>query len=287
MSNLFDKLKGGSSSARESVTGPSYPYVQYINGTQKLGMGPQWSRIGNNVTGLAGYVQILVEGGGKASATGQPLGNKFFLKTPGKCKAVKLPCGTDGCTKVMETTTDEDGNTNQTQMMTDRYMFVNNIPMGNIPGISSMSGGTNFTTFRGLIPGMLSNLNVLNPADLFAAFLMSSEPDCAAITMDTVDVENKKGRETNYVPVTEIKMLDPCLFPDRQNRYNGKTCNEAFTNINHESSTSEKLEKSKQVSLYQMITSGDPIVKFYYFMLAIFATFLLKRLVSKGSCKSK
>jgi len=287
MSNLFDKLKGGSSSARESVAGPSYPYVKYIKGTQKLNMGPQWSRIGNNVTGLAAYVQVLVEGGGKASATGQPLGNKFFLKTPGKCKAVKLPCGSNGCTKVMETTEDKDGNKKETQMMTDRYMFVNNIPMGNIPGISAMAGGTNFTTFRGLIPGTLSNLNVLNPADLFASFVQSSEPECAAIQMETIDTNNVKRRETNYVPVTEIKMLDPCLFPNRRNPYNGKTCNEAFTNINQESSTPEDLENSKQASLYQMITSGDPIVKFYYLMLAIFATFLLKRLVSKGGCKLK
>ena len=87
-------------------------------------------------------------------------------------------------------------------------MFVNNIPDGNIPLVSSAAGGTNFSTFRGLIPGMLSNLNVLNPADLFAAFLMSSEPDCAAIQMETVDTNNIKRRETNYVPVTEIKMIN-------------------------------------------------------------------------------
>ena len=58
--------------------GPDYPYVKYINGTRRMRMGPRWSNIANNVSGLAAYVQILVEGGGRASRTGQPLGNKFL-----------------------------------------------------------------------------------------------------------------------------------------------------------------------------------------------------------------
>ena len=95
------------------------------------------------------------------------------MPCPGcKCKPSEL-------TPVMEDSTNEKGETVKKQKLVDRYMFVNNIPDGNIPLISSASGGTNFSTFRGLIPGMLSNLNVLNPGDLFKSFNMSTEPKCA------------------------------------------------------------------------------------------------------------
>ena len=81
---------------------------------------------------------MLVSGGGKASATGQPLGNKFFLKTGGKC-------------------TDK-----STGQDVDRYIYINNVPVGNIPFISS-GAGVNFSEFKGLIPGTISNLNAFNP----------------------------------------------------------------------------------------------------------------------------
>ena len=63
--------------------GPDYPYVKYINGTKRMRMGPKWSNIADNIAGLGAYVEILVEGGGRASRTGKPLGNKFFLKVEG------------------------------------------------------------------------------------------------------------------------------------------------------------------------------------------------------------
>ena len=86
--SFFDDLKSKDSSKKASLMGPNYPYVKYINGTKRMRMGPKWDNIANNVAGLGAYVQILVEGGGRASRTWKPLGNKFFLKTAGKCKAV-------------------------------------------------------------------------------------------------------------------------------------------------------------------------------------------------------
>ena len=157
------------------------------------------------------------------------------------------------------------------QKLVDRYMFINNIPDGDIPLISSAAGGTNFKTFRGLIPGMLSNLNVLNPEDLFRSFIMSSEPDCARITMETVDQNNRSRKETQYVPVTEIKMINPCLFPDRRNRFRDpkageeQECIESFQNITDEQSSGSKLPEN-------IMTKGDPIAKFYYIMIGLLVT---------------
>ena len=41
--------------------------------------------LGKNIDGLINYVEVLVTGKSKASATGGPLGNKFFLQTGAKC----------------------------------------------------------------------------------------------------------------------------------------------------------------------------------------------------------
>ncbi|MEI6898382.1 MAG: hypothetical protein WCL00_00775, partial [Bacteroidota bacterium] len=68
--------------AKEKYMGPDYPYYKYIKTTSDIGMSDKGtlSQLGKNIDGLINYVELLVSGGGKASATGQPLGNKFFLK---------------------------------------------------------------------------------------------------------------------------------------------------------------------------------------------------------------
>ena len=156
-------------------------------------------------------------GGGKASKVDGPLGDKFFLQTKATCKAV------------------------DTGKTTPRYIYINNVPQGDIPFISS-GMGQNFTTFEGLIPGALSNLTDLNPLAVFDAFLDGSNPDCKNITMQTIDNSNVVTTETQYVTVSDIKGLDPCLFSNNTNPETGihKTgCNprrksEGYSNINNE-----------------------------------------------------
>jgi hypothetical protein len=188
-----------------AFSGTSYPYYKYINSPSKMGMSGKGSlnALGKDIDGLMNYVQLLVEGTGGASATGQPLGNKYFLKTMGKCT---------------DTSTSD---------KVDRYIYINNVPMGNIPFISAGLG--NFKDFRGLIPGILSDLNVLNPMAMMRAFTTGDEPDCQEITMDTIDIHNEKSTETNYVALSDIKDMDPCLFQNGVNPVTNNKCSEAFT----------------------------------------------------------
>lgn len=60
--------------------GPTYPYYKNIKTPTQLGMSSNGtlSALGNDINGLINYVSVLVEGNSKASATGRPLGNKFF-----------------------------------------------------------------------------------------------------------------------------------------------------------------------------------------------------------------
>jgi hypothetical protein len=186
----------------------------------------------------------LVSGSGNASTTGGPLGNKFFLQTGGKCKDVAS------------------GN------QVDRYIYINNIPNGNIPFISQ-GLGVNFSEFKGLIPGAMGNLNALNPFAIMSSFLSGATPDCQEITMQTVDVNNNSSSETHYVTLADIGNMDACWFQNRTNPVNNKKCSETFTTIG--------VAKDAAPVLPQ-----DPLDQVYFMALAGVGLYILYCLVNKS-----
>ena len=198
------------------------------------------SAVANDITGLIAYVEVLVTGKSKASATGGPLGNKFFLKTGAKCM-------------------DKSNN-----KQVDRYIYVNNVPVGNIPFISS-GLDVNFSEFKGLIPGTMGNLNVLNPFSIMSAFLAGSTPECQELTMQTIDNNNNKSSETNYDTTVDIKNMDPCTFQNGRNPVDNSKCRETFQS------------ESEPVSL-----PTDPIVQLYFLGLAIVGLYVLSKLMAKA-----
>ena len=156
MSNIFQEVLTDAGGVEKRLLGPTYPYYKNIKSPREIGMGDDGSiqQMGKDINGLIQYVQLLVTGNSTASATGGPLGNKFFLQTGAKCAA-----------------------TNADGKLVDRYIYVNNVPEGNIPFISS-GMGVNFSEFKGLIPGAMGNLNVLNPFGIMRSFLSGSNPPC-------------------------------------------------------------------------------------------------------------
>jgi len=151
-------------------------------------------------------LKFLVTGRGKASSTGKPLGDKFFLKTFATCK---------------------DKSSGE---VVDRYVYVNNIPDGSIPFISD-GMNMNFSEFEGLVPGTMSNLSAMNPMLIFQAFMSGSQPECQEITLETVDVNNNRSSEIRHVTTVDIQNLNPCSFPNKTNPISGLKCREAFTNM--------------------------------------------------------
>ena len=123
--NMFQEVLTNAQGAKEKYIGPDYPYYKYIKTPSEIGMSSKGSLpvLGKNIDGLIAYVELLVSGKSKASATGKPLGNKFFLKTGGKCTDIK------------------------TKQEVDRYIYINNVPQGNVPFISS-GLGVNFSEFK-------------------------------------------------------------------------------------------------------------------------------------------
>ena len=252
-SNLFQDVLTNAKAAEEKYIGPDYPYYKYVRTPTEIGMSGKGSlnQLGKDIDGLISYVDLLVSGKGKASATGQPLGNKFFLKTGAKCKTA------DG----------------QEQ---ERYIYVNNVPEGNIPFISQ-GMGVNFSEFKGLIPGTISNLNAFNPMTLFQSFLAGSSPECQELTMETIDIYNNKSTETHFVTLVDIRNMDPCIFSNKKNPVTGQKCRETFSNMNADSSI---LYKTYRIP-------DDPVVKVFFGSMGLLSVYVLWRLMEKNGMEPK
>jgi len=266
-----------------------------------MGMAPEFSlgALARNVNGLLSYVEVLISGTGNASATGKPLGNKFFLKTTGKCskttiekwrkereedaaweaayqdvidkegskqitedEATKLKNALNEKKKKMEEQRDTD------KVKVDRYMYVNNIPDGSIPFIASGADGRTFNDLRGLIPGALGNLGALNPVQIFNGFTAGTYPDCAEITLETVNNDNVKQTKTHHIALVEMVEMNPCTFPNKVNPASGKSCRNferfgAMTATNADatdasaSATDASATASKENNLHQYKSVGS------------------------------
>lgn len=241
MTDIFSRAMDNVDQLQEDLLGPDYNYTKQIKSPEEMGMSSKGSTsaISNNISGLIGYTQVLVTGSGNASKTGGPLGDKFFLETGAKCK--------DKATGEKVT----------------RSVYVSNVPDGSIPFITQGLGGAKFTSFRGLVPGTMSNLNKLNPLQMVQAFMAGTNPQCRAITMPTIDDNNRVGKETRYVTDVDIKSLDPCLFPSKRNPVTGKMCREAF----------ETLDKSDM--------PDDTLIQLYYSALGLVGLYVLFKLYEK------
>jgi len=251
--NMFQEVLQDPKAAQEKYIGPDYPYYKYIKTPSQIGMSSEGSlnALGKDITGLVSYVELLVSGKGKASATGKPLGNKFFLKTGGKCKD------------------------KATEQEADRYIYINNVPSGNIPFISS-GAGVNFSEFKGLIPGTISNLNAFNPMDMFQAFLSGSKPDCQELTMETIDIYNNRSTESHFVTLVDIQNMDQCIFPDKKNPLTGEKCKETFTNINN---------TPARYKYYKI--PDDPIAKLFFACIGFLIIYILYRIMVKNGMVAK
>jgi hypothetical protein len=248
MSNLFQDVLNDVHQVENNLIGPAYPYYENIKSPGAIGMSTTGtvSAMQDNIAGLRQYVNVLVSGNSTASATGGPLGNKFFMKTGAQCT---------------------DTSTNQ---QVDRYIYVDNVPNGvlgfnvDISGMGGLSSG-----FKGLIPGALGDLNVLNPFALMQSFLAPNPAPCQEITMETIDVNNITGTETQFVTLIDIQNMSPCSFQNGQNPVTGDPCVQGFTQ--------REKEKEKCPSL-----PNDPVAQIYFTGLACVGLYIFYKVMEKS-----
>jgi hypothetical protein len=214
--------------------------------------------LATNVDGLLSYVEVLISGSGNASVTGKPLGNKFFLKTSGQCsettaekwkkerdedeawekeyeevdnKEGAKQITADQATKLKNALNEQKKQRDEKRagdkQKVQRWIYVNNIPDGTIPFMASGSDGRTFDDLRGLIPGALGNLGALNPVQLFKGFTAGTYPDCAEVTLTTVNNDNVRSSERRHIALVEMVEMNPCWFPGGLNPASGKRCPKA------------------------------------------------------------
>ena len=254
--SFFEEVLNDPKGLEEKILGPAYNYTNNINTPSEMGMSSKGSLsvLAKDIEGIIAYGELLVSGTGKASKTGKPLGNKFFFKTSATCKDVK------------------------SDDIVERYMYIDNVPDGSIPFISSAMG-VQMKEFRGLIPGTLGNLEAINPMKLFQAFQMGGQPPCREIKMQVIDKNNVRGEETHFVADADISNIPACNFPNKKNPVSGEKCRQAMTNM----------FESQNINYgnydYSKIPD-DPLVKLFYATLGIAGIYLLYEFMRKTKIKT-
>jgi len=246
MSNLFEEVLQDAQGVQDKLMGPTYPYYSNIKTPSQIGMSSTGSisALANDIDGLVQYVDVLVSGSG-ASSTGKPLGNKFFLQTGAKCAA-----------------------TDASNTPVDRYIYIDNVPTGNIPFISGAMGA-DFSELKGLVPGAMGNLNAINPYAIMQSFLSGSNPPCQQITLQTIDNSNNISSETQYVTLTDIQNMDPCTIPGGKNPITNEKCSEDFQNRSVSANASPVLPE-------------DPLAQLYFASLALVGIYILYCFMEKS-----
>jgi len=240
-SNFFSEAKTDLKSLEEKLLGPDYNYVSFINTPDEIGMGPDGnlSQLVANVGGLINYVELLATGTSKASTIGGPLGDSFFLTTGAKC-------------------TDTD-----TGNLVTRSIWVNNIPDGKIPFITSALNGKKFTDFEGLVPGVLGNLASVHPMQIFQAFTAGAYPACQLITKTTRDQNNVEAQSSGYLTMEDIQIMGIDGFENlKEKRMKDKSMN------------NKRMNKKKDKSAMP----DDEMVKLYYGALGLLGLYIFIKL---------
>jgi len=244
-----DKAEAVEAAKAKMIVDHSYPYYQFINPPSSLGMSDKGTltALSNNIDGLMDYVKVLTEGTGKASVTGKPLGNKYFMDTSTKCTVSSL-----------------DGTPVSPAAEEERFIYINNVPTGDF-GLVSMPGS------RGLIPGVMSSMSALNPAAIMKAITAGAKPNCAQVTLQTIDEANNMSAETHYVALTDIPNIDACSFwtddkknPSGINPMTKDKCTEKFETMSM--SGEPKLPNDMVTQVYFASLAGLGLYIIYRFM---------------------
>jgi hypothetical protein len=217
----------------------NYNYSEFIYTPKELGVvvGDSLSNVENGVAAIFSYVKLLVEGTSKASKTGKPLGNKYFLPTSESC-------------------IDETTNTKET-----RSLYFDNVPTGNL-GILKDTG-QEFSEFRGLVPGAIEDVMAIGKIDFFSVFTKTGIPKCLPVKLKTIDIKNRESSDTQFVTISDIEQISPCNFIKESNDKNSKNpvtgavCTRQGFTLQSDTTNEEKNNAEIYKNYYKLDDDGD------------------------------
>jgi hypothetical protein len=191
--SLWSDIENGASNVQTDLLGPSYSYADSITGPSSLGVGSNGSfgQLGTNANAIAYYTEALITGN-------PPLGNQYFVNTGGMCAA---PNGS----------------------LQPRYNYINNMSTGagSLPAAISELG----SDFNGLIPGVVDDIEGLNPLHLFSALVADSNPPCVCMSCPV----SGSGNQSRFLTTS----LSPDLAASQCQQVDPSQCAsapESFTN---------------------------------------------------------
>jgi hypothetical protein len=172
--SVWSSVAGGTGT---SIMGPSYSYVDNIQSPSALGVGSDgsMSQIARNIGGIVTYVQYLI--------SGPAMGNRFFVKTGGTCTAP------DGSSQ---------SRSNYVNNVTDAAEALPESMRRDLGGLAS--------DFNGLIPGMIQDVEGLNPVSLFNSLSADSVPTCECYSCPV-----SSGLSNGFLNTTLSPDYDPDL----------------------------------------------------------------------------
>lgn len=167
--SLWSNMESGADSVTTDIIGPAYSYADNIPGPDSLGVGDNgsFSQLNSNLSAVGTYVDTMIQGD-------PPLGNRFFVNTGGTCTAPD-------------------------NSIQSRYNIINNMPSGSeiMPaGFKSLGSSLN-----GLIPGIVGDIEGLNPYYMLKSLMADGNPKCACYKCDVTSGE-------------QYRFLTPELSPD-------------------------------------------------------------------------
>jgi hypothetical protein len=213
----------------------NYNYSKFIKTPKQMGVevGDSLSNVENGVAAIFSYVKLLVEGRSKASKTGKPLGNKYFLKTSEKCV---------------------NQNTNRREK---RSLYFDNVPTGNL-GILKDTG-QEFSEFRGLVPGAIESVMAIGNIDFFSVFTETGIPKCLPVKLKTIDINNREGSDTQFVTISDIKKISPCNFIAKTNPVTGDVCTRDGFIMQSDTTNEEKNNAELYKNYYKLDDDDDDV----------------------------
>jgi hypothetical protein len=200
MADLGSNPLWGNMSSQQDVSndilGPPYSYADNVPGPTSKGVGTNGSfgQVFTNLGAATDYVKLMI--------TGPALGNAYYINTGGTCTAP------DGSTQ-------------------SRYNFINNLSTGSnlVPqGLNDLSFLS--SDLNGLIPGIVGDIEGLDPLYLFNALTADGNPPCQCY-------------KCNVTTGSQYHFLTPSLSPDFDtnscSQVDASLCvqtKESFTNSN-------------------------------------------------------
>jgi hypothetical protein len=170
----------------DNLLGPEYDFSATIPGPAKLGVSSRGklTQISKNAGAVSAYMDIIGSGipstftsklNKSAAKQVRPLGIRYFLPTIKKCEYIQ-PNGETTIQQVSE--------------------YINNVPTGNSIGKTVKKNLKDVGMgIQGLGPGIIEDVQKLNPLSLFKAATSLSTPECKLVSAPV----NQKGKDGELV----------------------------------------------------------------------------------------